>query len=216
MDTASEGPGAPGWAPSPGLAAPRDRHVSVDGPVDVTKDGRSWRVGGHDDVAWILGQTTEGLSITTAIPPVFDAYATLHPPDGVSLEAHERAVVEVLTAHTADQPWWLGYLDTGAHDIVFPAAPKVLLYWDWPYVLVEAGPSQALSWRIGHMRGEGPLPDLIFPTDRSWLVSALWDDTWTDIGGTVPLIRALQRHGGVNARPVGPDEDALPPGHIRD
>ncbi len=186
--------------------------------MDVTKDGRSWRIGTASDVAWLAGQTTNGLSITTAIPPVFDAYATFYPPDGVSFEAHERAVVDELTEHTPDQPWWLGYLDTGAHDIVFPLAPKLSLYWDWPYLLVEAGPEQALTWRTGHMRGGefGSLPDLFFPADHSWLVSALWDDTWTDIGGTAALISRLHRNPLVNARPVGPDEDALPPGLTRD
>ncbi|GIJ79116.1 hypothetical protein SAMN05443287_101565 [Micromonospora phaseoli] len=185
--------------------------------MDVTRDGRSWRIGTASDVSWLAGQTTLGLSITTAIPPVFDAYATCHPPDAVSLAAHERAMVGELVEHTADQPWWLGYLDTGAHDIVFPDAPRLSLYWDWSYVLVEAGPDQALSWRAGHMGGEaGALPDLFFPADRSWLVSALWDDTWTDIGGTTALIAALHRNPLVNARPVGPDEDALPPGLTRD
>jgi hypothetical protein len=184
--------------------------------MEVTKDGRSWRIGTAADVAWIAGKTTAGFSITTAIPPVFDAYATFYPPDGVNIQDHERAVIEVLTQHTADQPWWLGYLDTGAHDIVFPVAPKVSLYWNWPYVLVEAGPEQALTWRSGHMRGPGPLPDLVFPADRSWLVSALWDDLWADIGGTVALITALQGNPLVNARRVGTDEDALPPGLTRD
>ncbi len=216
MDVAQDEPGPDGWSPVPGLAGPPDPLVNGDTTVDVTKDGRSWRIGTGFDVAWILGQTTEGLSVTTAIPPVFDAYATFYPPDGVSIQTHERAVVEVLTANTPDQPWWLGYLDTGAHDIVFPSAPKVSLYWYWSYVLVEAGPEQALTWRTGHMRGDGPLPDLFFPSDRSWLVSALWDDTWADIGGTEPLIQALQRHPLVNARPVDPDEDALPPGLTRD
>ncbi|RLP89024.1 hypothetical protein EAD89_00980 [Micromonospora sp. BL4] len=90
------------------------------------------------------------------------------------------------------------------------------LYWDWRYLLVEAGPRQALTWRTGHMRGEGALPDLFFPADRSWLVSALWDDVWTDVGGDPALITALHRNPLVNARPVGPDEDALPPGLTRD
>ncbi|MEV4626520.1 hypothetical protein AB0J90_09575 [Micromonospora sp. NPDC049523] len=186
------------------------------GVVDVTRDGQSWRIGTADEVAWLAGQTTQGLSITTAIPPVFDAYATFYPPDGVGYPAHERAVVDVLVKHTPEQPWWLGYLETGAHDIVFPRAPRVSLYWNWPYVLVEAGPEQALNWRTGHMRGDGPLPDLLFPADRSWLVSALWDDTWTDIGGTADLITALRHNPLVNARPVGPDEDALPPGLTRE
>ncbi|MEV1331757.1 hypothetical protein AB0J20_19540 [Micromonospora costi] len=185
--------------------------------MEVTKDGRSWRIGTAVDVAWIAGRTTQGFSITTAIPPVFDAYATFYPPDGVSVQAHEHAVIDILAQHTPDQPWWLGYLDTGAHDIVFPLAPKVSLYWNWPYVLVEAGPEQALTWRIGHMRaGNGSLPDLFFPADHSWLVSALWDDIWTDIGGTAGLVTALHDNPLVNARRVGTDEDALPPGLTRD
>ena len=185
--------------------------------MDAPKDGRSWRIGTATDVAWIAGQTTEGISITTAIPPVFDAYASFYEPDGVDIEAHERAVIDELINHTADQPWWLGFLETGAHDIVFPRAPKVSLYWDWPYVLVEAAPAQALSWRTGHMRhSHGSLPDLFFPVDRSWLVSALWDDTWTSIGGRTDLISALQRNPLINAYPVSPDDDALPPGRERD
>ena len=184
--------------------------------MNVNKDGRSWRIGTAGEVSWIAGHTTEGRSITVAIPPVFDAYATFYPPDNVDAEAHERAVVNELAEHTVDQPWWLGYLDTGAHDIVFPRAPKVSLYWDWPYLLVEAGPEQALTWRRGHMRGDGALPDLFFPADRSWLVSALWDDQWTDIGGAPDVITALQHNPLVNARPVEPDEDALPPGLTRE
>jgi len=126
--------------------------------------------------------------------------------------------VHELVTHTATQSWWLGYLDTGAHDVVFDHAPTVALYWDWHYVLVEAGPEQALGWRTGHLRGglSGALPDLFFPADRSWLVSALWDDTWTDIGGPVPLIQALVRNPLTNARQVDPDEDALPPGLTRE
>jgi len=184
--------------------------------MDVTKDGQAWRIGTAADVAWIAGHTTPGWSVTTAIPPVFEAYATVDPPAGVDIETHERALVGELVRHTAAQPWWLGYLKTGAHDVVFPRAPRVYLYYDWPYVLVEAGPEQALTWRTGHMRGDGPLPDLFFPADRSWLVSALWDDTWTDVGGTAAVITALQRNPLVRARPVGPDEDALPPGHVRE
>jgi hypothetical protein len=188
----------------------------LNGIVEVTRDGRRWRIGTADDVAWLAGQTTHGISVTTAIPAVFDAYATFYPTEGIDFEAHERAVVDELVAHTADQAWWLGYLDTGAHDIVFPLARKVALYADWPYVIVQAGPEQALTWRHGHMRGDGPLPDLFYPEDHSWLVSALWDDTWSNFGGTIAVVTALQRNPLVNARPVGPDEDCLPPGLVRE
>ncbi|MEV0715028.1 hypothetical protein [Asanoa sp. NPDC050611] len=174
------------------------------------------RIGTAADVAWLAGKTTDGTTITAAIPPVFEAYATCFPPDGTTYAEHERALISVLNGQTTDQPWWLGYLDTGAHDVVFPRAPRVTLYWGWDYVLVEAGPEQALTWRTGHMRGDGHLPDLFFPKDRSWLVSALWDDAWTDLGGSASLIEALGQDPRINARRVRPDEDALPPGLSRE
>lgn len=175
------------------------------------------RIGTDRDVAWLAGLTTHGCTVTTAVPPVFEAYATFHRPEQVPVEVHERAVVATLMRHTAAQPWWLGFLDTGAHDVVFPEAPRVTLYQHWPYVIVEAGPAEALSLRTGHMRsGAGALPDLFFPADHSWLVSALWDDTWTCVGGPAALIDALQRDPRANARRVGPDDDALPPGLTRE
>nr|WP_305787525.1 hypothetical protein [Actinoplanes lichenis] len=167
-------------------------------------------------MAWIAGGTRAGFSVTSAIPPVFPAYATLHWDESVPIDTHERAVIDTLTRHPQAQPWWLGYLETGAHDVVFSQAPRVPLYAGWPYVLVEAGPAQALTWRRGHMRGDGALPDLFFPQDRSWLASALWDDTWTCVGGPENLIDALRREPLLNARRVTPDEDALPPGLTRE
>ena len=185
--------------------------------MEREKDGRRWRIGGRDQVEWLPTDPDFGDTIATAIPPVFDAYATFYAPDDGQVREHERTVVEVLTAYTDEQPWWLGFLETGAHDVVFPDAPRVSLYWGWPYVLVEAGPDQALSWRLGHMRySEGSLPDLFFPADHSWLVSALWDDGWTCIGGPEALIDRLERSAPVNARRVTLDEDMLPPGLTRE
>lgn len=185
--------------------------------MELTKDGRRWQLGTASDVAWLAGRPS-GLTIATALPPVFEAYATFYKPVDLTEAAHERAVIDVLVQHSDDLDWWLGFLDTGAHDVVFPSAPRVGLYWDWPYVLVKAGPAQALGWRTGHMRGglEGALPDLFFPTDRSWLVSALWDDTWSCVGAPDPVIEALTRDPRVNARRVLPDVDMLPPGLARD
>jgi hypothetical protein len=190
--------------------------VVLDGQVQVFRDGRYWRIGTTRQVDWIVNRTTDGPFITAAIPPVFESYATCYEPDGVAILAHERAVVDRLVQATPDQHWWLGYLETGAHDVVFEQAPRVSLYWNWPYVLVAAGPAQALSWRTGHIRGDGVLPDLFFPEDRSWLVSALWDDTWTCIGGPRKLIDALEKDPLVQAHRVGTDIDAKPPGRDRD
>jgi hypothetical protein len=184
--------------------------------VTRAKDGVSWRIGTAAEVDWITSSTTTDLTITSAIPPVFDAYATVVlPPAGQGQDEHDQAVLALLTGHSPDQPWWLGYLDTGADDIVFPDAPKVMLYASWPYVLVEAGPRQAASWRQGGPWSfwKGALPNVMFPADRSWLVSTLWDDDWTCIGGPAALVGRFVRHPLLRGRPVTLGQDATPPGH---
>ncbi|QLL09985.1 hypothetical protein H0P51_04285 [Mycobacterium vicinigordonae] len=180
--------------------------------------GGSWLLGTASDVDWITTATTIGRTITSAIPPLYDSYATVVLPDfGAALQRHEQALIELLVRQSAGQPWWLGYLDTGCADIVFPDAPKVTLYAGWPYVLVQAGPEQATDWRrsdhSGNTRWDMVLPDLMFPSDRSWLVSTLWDDDWTCVGGPAPLIDSLLRHPRLDTRRVGIGEDATPPGH---
>src|SRR5260221_4740808 len=134
------------------------------------RDGSRWRIGTDAEVAWIVEGTSMSRTIPAAIPPVFEAYATLVlPPAGQGHCEHDRAVLALLREQSAGQPWWLGYLDTGADDIVFPDAPKVTLYSGWHYVLVEAGPDQAATWR---QSGDWSfwtraLPNLMFPADRS-------------------------------------------------
>jgi len=184
--------------------------------VRVARDGSTWRIGTDADVAWITSGTAAGLTITSAIPPVFAAYATvLLPERGEDQEAHDQDVLGLLGGNQADQPWWLGYLDTGADDIVFPEAPMVTLYSGWRYVLVEAGPEQAAIWRERDLSSfwEGTLPNLMFPADRSWLVSTLWDDDWTCIGGPAELVESFVRHPRLQARSVTLGQDATPPGH---
>ena len=63
---------------------------------------------------------------------------------------------------------------------------------------------------------DGVLPDLFFPEDRSWLVSASWDDTWTCIGGSNTLVEALEHDPIVQAYRVQPGADAMPPGRYRE
>jgi len=184
--------------------------------VTRSRDGRTWRIGTDADVAWIAGGTTVGRTITAAIPPVFPAYATVVLPfAGEGQGRHDQAVLALLSEHSADQPWWLGYLDTGADDVVFPDAPMVTLYPGWHYVLVQAAPEQAASWRRSGYWSfwKGALPNLMFPADRSWLVSTLWDDDWSCVGGPAELVAGFLRHGDLEARPVALGEDATPPGH---
>jgi hypothetical protein len=186
-------------------------------PVRRARDGGTWRIGTDAEVAWITTGTSTGLTITAAIPPVFDAYATVVLPDSEDQQnRHDQAVSMLLREHTNDQPWWLGYLDTGADDIVFPDAPMVTLYSSWHYVLVEAGPAQAAAWRQNGPRSFwlGVLPNLMFPADRSWLLSTLWDDGWSCLGGSAALVRGFLAHPDLQARQVVLGQDATPPGHV--
>ena len=183
------------------------------------RDGRGWRLGTASDIAWINSATSVGLTITSGIPPVFDDYATVVLPDDSALQPrHDRALIAVLKSQSPDLRWWLGYLERGPDsDIVFPDAPPVNMYADWRYVLVQAGPEEAAGWRRTGATLTRPylIPDLMFPMDRSWLVSTLWDDDWTCVGGTVALVAALLNHPDLRSRVrrVSLDEEATPPGH---
>lgn len=171
------------------------------GPQTELKDGRVWLIGGEEELAWINAGVSPSLSITAAVPPVFAAFATLADPSAREPELYgdgqrraedrfDDAVVEVLVAHTDRQPWWLGFLETGASDVVFNDAPRVRVY-GWNYVLVQAGPQEARTWRSDERRWHTALPDLMFPADHSWLVSSLWDDAWACVGGSADLISRL-------------------------
>jgi hypothetical protein len=170
------------------------------------KDGREWRVGDAAEVAWIVEATAPSAEITSAVPPVYAAYCTLllpEPWEGAQ-RRHDRAVIALLEGTTERQQWWLGYLDVGiGADVVFDDAPRVKLYEGWDYVLVQAGPEQALSWRQSEgsrAPWRGALPDLMFPADRSWLFSTLWDDHWSCIGGSESLIASFRQDPELGGR----------------
>jgi hypothetical protein len=185
-----------------------------------TKDGRDWRIGTAGEVEWIRSQTHNGITITSGVPALFDAYGTLVFPDEPATVAdnvaHTRALIDVLVGNSTDQTWLLGYLDRGPVDVIFPDAPRVVLYASWSYVLVEAGPDQAATWRTGSVFSKECLPDLMFPAGRSWLVSTLWDDDWSCIGGSTALIEAFAEHPLLRSRfrRVTPDMDMTPPGRV--
>jgi hypothetical protein len=183
--------------------------------VGRARDGRIWRIGTDADVAWITDGTSIGRTITAAIPAVFEAYGTVLVPDAEEREKSGRALLSLLTEESPGEPWWLGFLDTGVDDIIFPDAPKVALYAGWQYVVAEAGPAQAASWRPndGRAFGTGDLPNVMFPADHAWLVSTLWDDDWTCIGGPARLVDRILRHPDLAARQVALGQDATPPGH---
>ena len=62
-------------------------------PTSRSKDGREWRIGTQADVAWIRESTPIGRTITSAIPPVFEAYAAIVDPDQEEGRAEDIAVV---------------------------------------------------------------------------------------------------------------------------
>jgi hypothetical protein len=179
-------------------------------PVWRTKSDREWRIGRGAEVAWIEEHTTGGRGITGAVPPMFEAYATVQLPvtpngsGGWSWaegpDRHDASVLGVLTEHTVPQAWWLGYLVTGiGAETIFYDVPKAKLC-GCEYVLVEAGPEQAGGWRAEWGRWKGVLPDLMYPADRSWLASTLWDDYWMSIGGSRDLVDALLADPELRAR----------------
>jgi hypothetical protein len=181
----------------------------------VSRDGHAWRLGTSTEAAWINDGISPVRSIAYAIPPVFDCYCTVELPrsrDPAELDQHEQAMIALLSEHAPEQSWWLGYLDTGASDVVFPYAPRTTIYSGYPYVLIQAGPRQAAGWRD---RGfSWRLPELIFPADRSWLLSTMWDDDWTCVGGPKQLVEDFLHHTtlGPRARRVTLGEDPTPPG----
>lgn len=186
------------------------------------KDGRRWRIGSERDAKWVDGGGNP-VAFGCVLPRVFEAFATLElegsgngrPLDFVPSQAHDDSVLRILREHSAPQPWWLGYLETGVSDVVFEDAPRTGLYAGWGYVIVQAGPEQARTWR--GIDCKGYLPDLMFPADRSWLVTTLWDDDWTCIGGSRELLDAFKADPelGARLREVHPTmESAVPPGHI--
>ncbi len=179
-------------------------------------DETTWQIGSSGDVAWIAANTGPGRTIATAIPPIFNAYATVTVPgEDSDKRVSDEALLGLLRAQGPPQAWWLGYLETGASDVVFPNAPRVPLYASWPYVLVKAGPDQAATWRTNDdaTPWHSALPELMFPLDHSWLVSTLWDDDWRCIGGPTSLVDAILQHPMLDAHAVAPNEDATPPEH---
>ena len=51
-------------------------HIGFNEVVEIAKDGHSWRIGTRAQIGWIANGTSIDQTITSAIPPVFAAYAT--------------------------------------------------------------------------------------------------------------------------------------------
>lgn len=160
---------------------------------------------------WIERNTPHGLGHCVGDPGVLRAVRHYHRACETATSTRNQPsrsspLVEVLR-HFGESSWWLGYLDTGGSDVVFPGARSLKLYASRRYIVVQAGPDQAIRWR-------NSIPDLIFPTDRASCLSTLWDDTWTCLGGSAQLIRRLEADQLIHLRRVGLQDDATPAGHV--
>ena len=137
-----------------------------------------------EDVAWIRQNTFVGDTIRSAVPSGFDVYGLLDLDE-------DRATEDVLLQAVApedDAELIAGWLARGR------CKPRPgddhVLYSGWRYRLraVDAAALRGLP-----AQGEGGFPDLLFPLDRSWVVSLLWDDSWRSIGCTDALAREIAR-----------------------
>jgi hypothetical protein len=176
--------------------------------MKASRDGKDWQVGDDQTVSWIRSNTVGGGRITAAIPPIYPRYATLMPSAGTAPEVFERECVEALEGCTPSQPWWLGFLHTGAFPSPFPDAQEVELNYNWEYLFVRARPPQALNWRRGNIRSglDGLIPEIIYPEDRSWLLSGMWDDAFICLGCDESVLNTLRNHEEISVDEVSVNE----------
>lgn len=164
---------------------------------------------------WIADATRPSMEVTSAIPPVFEAYATItheyDDGDGSDSSIGELnmvrdrvdALLPHLAAATGDVEIWFGFRYYAAYYLEDEDG-RIDVY---EHVFQFAtGPLAALS--------AGMLPELVWPADRSWLLSNLYDDDWSYVGGNASLIRSLQDDPILTARRVQLGEDSIPPGHM--
>lgn len=81
------------------------------------------------------------------------------------------------------------------------------------YVLLEGSLDELADplWGCGAgigwtSTGNGPMPQLIWPADHAWCLSAEIDDDSAVIGGSAHLVAAIRATPGIEVLPVGPDD----------
>ncbi|GAA2748513.1 hypothetical protein GCM10009869_00550 [Amnibacterium kyonggiense] len=128
-----------------------------------------------EDVAWIRRATAVGGTLRSAIPGGFDVYGLLD-------VSEARPTEDALLRAVAPEPSTeliAGWIDRGP----YPPHPgdEHVLYSGWRYRFqrIESACLFGLP-----AEGEGGFPDLLFPDDRSWLISLLWDDSWRSVGAS--------------------------------
>lgn len=211
----------------------------MSGSGEVERGGHHWEVGTEATVAWIQHGTDVGMAITSLVPPLFEAYATVVDPWCETFDPLLKNFDRLWSSDIPDGAWL-----EPEHEVLRAGSRG----WQVQEQLVEilAGYGSR-SWWLGYLdRGEGvgfgrtsptrlyvgwpyrlvkagpeqalswqvTLPDLMFPEDHTWCFSTGWDDSWTCLGGPTNMIARLCDDSIVAARQVDVDQDATPPGHI--
>jgi hypothetical protein len=139
-----------------------------------------------EDVAWIRDGTSVSRTIRSAIPDGYDV-------DGLVdlVEDGGRTESRLLTALgiAADEELVAGWIDRDG--LMTEAGDEHLLYATWRY-RIRIVRTAELEGRL-HPDVHDDFPDLLFPRDRAWLVSTLWDDTWRSIGASEATAREIER-----------------------
>jgi hypothetical protein len=137
------------------------------------------------EVAWLRQESTVFGTLRYAIPGGFEAYGALDLPRNIS--PIEEPLLDTL-ASDESEPLIAGWIDRGPWPP--PPGDEHVLYSGWRYRLRRVAPSEVAGLPT---EGEGSFPDLLFPPDRTWLVSLLWDDAWRSIGASQIVADQLSR-----------------------
>ena len=119
------------------------------------------------------GRKGRRLELCSTPVRVFEVYGVLDLPHEI------RPVEEALLgtwAPNAAESLVAGWIDRGPWPA--PAGTEHVFYSGWKYRLRRLKTRELTGLPT---EGEGSFPDLLFPPNRAWLVSLLWDDSWRSI-----------------------------------
>lgn len=137
------------------------------------------------DVDWLRLNNGAAGTLGYAIPGYFAVYGAMNLPDEIA--ATEDRLLDALAPESGEE-LIAGWIDRGPWPP--PAGDEHVIYWDWKYRLRRV---QSSDLRGLPGEGERCFPDLLFPINRSWLVSMLWDDSWRSIGATRAVARRIEQ-----------------------
>lgn len=137
------------------------------------------------EVNWLREGNGPAGTLSYALPGRFDVYGAIDLPDEIS--PTEDTLLSALAPNPA-AALLAGWIDRGPWPP--PHGDEFVLYWGWRYRFRWVLPAELQGLPS---EGEDSFPDLLFPPDRSWLVSLLWDDSWRSVGASEPVARRIEQ-----------------------